>query len=177
MTSRTLIALALGCAWVLNAGQNEPTLAKQLEPLRPMIGKTWTGKFKDSTPEKPTTDVAKWERILIGQAVRITHSINDGIYGGETIIMWNAKTKRVEYDYFTTAGYTTHGTMVMEGQKIVTHEDVAGDADGITEVKAELELLPDGHMHVVAQYLKKGAWVGGHEVTYEATPKAEVRFK
>jgi hypothetical protein len=53
------------------------TLAKELEPLRPFIGKTWKGQFKNSTPEKPRADVAKWERALNGQAVRILHSVND----------------------------------------------------------------------------------------------------
>src|SRR5205809_3201143 len=78
-------------------------LAKPLEPLRPLLGKTWKGHFKNSTPEKPAHDIAKWERAMNGQAVRITNSVNDGKYGGESILMWNSKSKRVEFYYFTTA--------------------------------------------------------------------------
>src|SRR5262245_57329226 len=80
------------------------SLAKPLEPLRPLLGKTWKGYFKNSTPEKPAYDIAKWERAMNGQAVRVTHSVNDGKYGGESIIMVNPKTKGVEFYYFTTAG-------------------------------------------------------------------------
>jgi hypothetical protein len=35
------------------------TLAKELQPLEPFIGKTWKAHFKNSTPEKPRIDVAK----------------------------------------------------------------------------------------------------------------------
>src|SRR5262245_14171487 len=66
-------------------------LAKELEPLRPFIGRTWKGHFKDSTPDKPKVDVARWERALNGKGVRILHSVNSGSYGGESIIMWNRK--------------------------------------------------------------------------------------
>ena len=41
-------------------GADTLALAKELEPLRPFIGKTWKGQFKNSTPEKPRVDVAKW---------------------------------------------------------------------------------------------------------------------
>src|SRR5262245_49159627 len=110
-------------------------LAKELEPLRPFIGKTWKGHFKSSTPEKPRIDVAQWERALNGKAVRIRHSVNDGSYGGESIVMWNRKTERIEFTYFTTAGFITQGTMRVEGQKAITREIVTGNDGGITEVE------------------------------------------
>src|ERR1051325_4965018 len=75
-------------------------LSTQLEPLRPFIGKTWKGEFKSSTPEKARFDISKWERALNGKAVRILHSVNDGEYGGETIITSNAKAERLESHYF-----------------------------------------------------------------------------
>src|SRR5687767_527764 len=114
------------------AAYGADALAKELEPLRPFIGKTWKGHFNTSPPEKPKIDVAKWERALNGQAVRILHSVNDGSYGGETIIMWNRKNQRLEYHYFTTAGFTTHGTMKVEGKKLITRETVTGG--DVTEV-------------------------------------------
>lgn len=161
------------CAAAVARGAD--TLAKELEPLRPFIGKTWKGHFKDSTPEKPKVDVTKWERALNGRAIRILHSVNDGAYGGEAIVMWNRKTERIEYHYFTTAGITTHGVMKVDDNKLITRETVTGSE--ITEVEATHELTADGKMRVSSHYLKNGQRTGGREMVYEQDPNAQVLFK
>jgi hypothetical protein len=89
-------------------------LNEQLLPLKPFIGKTWRGVLKDSTPEKPMVDVSHWERALNGQAVRVLHSLNNGMYGGETIIMWDPQKESLVFFYFTTAGFFTQGTIKFE---------------------------------------------------------------
>jgi hypothetical protein len=177
MHKKLITALAGLFACVSQAADVSTNLVKQLEAMKPLVGKTWRGEFKNSTPEKPVCDVMKWERALNGQAIRILHSINDGDYGGETIMMWNPKAGRIEYHYYTTAGFVTHGTAIADGGKITTHEDVIGNQQGVTEVNGTTELLPNGRVHVKSQYLKNGAWVDGHEVTYEESPGSEVRFK
>src|SRR5690349_7233484 len=84
MKNRTLLLLAVcfGLDLSLIAAEPQPTLNPHLEPLRPLLGKTWKGVFDGSTAEKPTVDIARWERVLNGQAVRLLHSINQGVYGG-----------------------------------------------------------------------------------------------
>ena len=119
----------------------------------------------------------RWERALNGKAVRVLHSINDGVYGGESIIVWDEKKKSLVYYYFTTAGFYTTGTMTLSDGKYASHEVVTGSAEGVTEVKATGELRADGTMHSKSEYLKEGKWVSGHEVTYKEDPKAEVVFK
>jgi len=94
-----------------SAAPEPPKLDSHLEPLRPLLGKTWKGPFANSKPDKPTVDVARWERALNGKAVRVLHSINDGVYGGETLIVWDPKKNVLESHYFTTAGFTTTGTV------------------------------------------------------------------
>lgn len=155
----------------------QPALHPKLEPLRPLLGKTWKGAFKNSTPEKPVVDVLKIERALNGQAVRMLHSINNGMYGGETLIVVDGKSQKVVYYYFTTAGFMTTGTMEFEGNRIVTVEKVQGSSGGVEEVKGESEILPGGKFHVKTKHLKNGEWLPGHEVTYEPDPGAEPRFK
>jgi hypothetical protein len=160
---------------VLAAGK--PSLNPHLEPLRPLLDKTWKGTFANSKPEKPTVDVQRWERVLNGQGIRLLHSINDGVYGGETIFIWDENKQAITYYYFTTAGYMTTGTFEPKDGKFITHEEVKGEAGGVTEVKATSELLPDGKFHVRAEYLKNGQWSLGHEVTYQEAPSAMVVFK
>ena len=172
-----LLAIGLVAALHLTAAEPQPTLNSHLEPLRPLLGKTWKGVFEGSKPEKSTVDMSRWERALNGQAVRVLHSINQGIYGGETLFVWNEKNQVVEYFYFTTAGYMTTGTMLVRNGRIETREVVKGDSDGVTEVRATSEIQPQGSFHVKAEYLKKGEWTPGHEVTYREDPKGEVVFK
>jgi len=177
-TLRNVLTIVCSCGAALAmAGAEKPSLDPHLEPLRPFL-KTWRGTFKDSKPDKPTVDVARWERALNGRAVRLLHSINDGDYGGETMLIWDEKKQSIVFYYFTTEGYMTTGTMTFNKDgKVITHEQIAGSANGITEVRATSELLPDGGFHVKAEYRKNGDWAPGHEVTYREDAAAAVVFK
>ena len=152
----------------------QDNVAAHFEPLKPYVGKTWRGTFANSTPERPMVDISRWEWALGGQVIRILHSVNDGRYGGETIIVWDAAKEGLVYFYFTTAGFYTTGTMQIEDGKFTTYEEVKGNQQGITAVKAVGEILPDGRFKSTSQYLKDGEWVEGHEILYEEDPHAEV---
>ncbi len=155
----------------------QDTLIAPLRPLQPYLGKTWRGTPENPQPGKTMQDVSHWERALNGKAIRILHSINDGEYGGESILYWNKEKKTLEYYYFTTAGFNTHGTMTIEGQKFISHEYVTGNENGITEVESTAEFLPDGRLHSSSRYLKNGEWVPGHAFYYVEDPTAKVVFK
>ena len=158
-------------------GADQPSLAPQLEPLRPLLEKTWKGAFKRSTPEKPLVDVMRWERALNGKAVRVLHSVNDGAYGGETVFRWDEKKQEVTFHYFTTAGFMTVGSMSFKDGKMITHEVVARGTDGVTEVRGASELLLDGAFRVTTEHLKDGKWQTGREVIYHEDSAAKVVFK
>jgi hypothetical protein len=177
-TYRILIAAigTLGMALSLSAADG-PTLDPHLEPLRPLLEKTFKGEFKESTPEKPMFDVARWERALNGKAVRIIHSVNNGIYGGESIVRWDEEKQGVTYHYFTTADFRTEGTMTIKDGKITTHEIVKGKMNSIQEVRAEMELRKDGTYTVKAEYMVNGKWSPGREATYKEDSTAKVVFK
>ena len=152
-------------------------LNPHLAPLQPLVGKTWRGVFPESKPDKPVVDVSRFEAALNGQAVRNLHSINDGEYGGETLIVWDQEKESLVFYYFTTAGFYTTGTMRGEDGGMVSHEVVKGNADGVTEVKATFRTLPDGRLHVKTLYLKQGKWVDGRDMHYTEAPGAVVKFK
>ena len=172
LVSPTFLALALAVT-VPAAAEMNP----RFEPLRHLLGKTWKSVFPNSTATKPVVDVSRFELVLNGQAVRNLHSINGGDYGGESLIVWDKAKDSLVYYYFTTAGFYTTGTMRAEGGALIAHEAVTGDADGITEVRSTSQVLPDGRLHVVSQYLKKGEWVEGRNVHYTEDKAAVVRFK
>lgn len=159
------------------SGADTTSLEAHLEPFRPLLGKTWRGEFKNSTAEKPRYDIARWERALNGQAIRVLHSVNDGAYGGESIIQWNKEKEQLVYHYFTTAGFSTTGTMTHKDGKILGHEKVTGRANGINEVRSTLELRKDGTLLSQAEYFKEGQPSGDREIVYKEAPRAEVKFR
>lgn len=174
--NRASLALTVLLA-ALRTEADLPKLDSHLEPLRPLLEKTWRGPFKNSKPDQPVIDIAHWERALNGRAVRILHSINNGVYGGETLIMWDEQKQSVVYHYFTTAGFDTEGTMTFKEGKITSTEKVQNDKDGTTEVRAVMDFLPMGGFHVKADYLTKGEWKLGHEADYKEDATAKVVFK
>jgi hypothetical protein len=163
--------------FVLPVAARPAELSPQLAPLRPLVGKTWRGEFPESKPGKPVVDVSRYEVALSGQAVRNLHSINDGAYGGESLMVWDKEKQAIVYFYFTTAGFYTTGTLREEDGAIVAHETVKGDADGVSEVKAVFRVLPDGRLHAKTRYLKQGQWVDARDMHYVEAPTAVVKFK
>jgi hypothetical protein len=147
-----------------------------LDVFVPFCGKTWQGTFsgQDGTA---MTDVARWEMILGGKAVRSVHSLNDGVYGGESLIYWDEAAQQLAFVYVTTAGFRTDGTMTIDGDAFISEEVVTGDAGGVTKVRSTARILADGTMTVVSEYRRDGAWEPGHTITYVEAPDAEVVFK
>ncbi len=172
-----LILLSISAAAVNLSAADTPSLDPHLQPLQPLLEKTWKGVFKNSKPEKPTVDVMRWERALNGKAIRILHAINDGAYGGETIIRWDDQKQSVVYFYFTTAGFMTTGTMQFKDGKVLTHEVVSGNSGKTSEVRGTSEIQPDGSFHVSTEHHENGEWVPGHEVTYQQDASARVIFR
>ena len=110
-------------------------------------------------------------------ANRIMHSVNDGEYGGESIITWDAEKNSLVSSYFTTAGFTTNAVMHFEDGKLISIEDVVGNKNGITKVKAIIELLPNGDLRNSSKYFMNGSWVDGHKIYYKEDSKAKVIFR
>jgi hypothetical protein len=164
------LLLAVVCGKVRGA---EPKLDEHLVAFAPYVGKTWRGEFKGSTPEKLQYDVARWEVALKGKAVRTVHSVNDGAYGGESLVMWDPKTKTLVTFYFTTAGFFTEGTIEFKDGKMIGREVVKGQQPGVSEVESVTE-ISEGKMHVKSRFLKSGQWTDGHELTYVEAPGAKV---
>lgn len=165
------------CCLLLSVAAAEPTLHEKLEPLRPLLGKTFKGELKNSTAERPLINVMRFERALNGQGVRIVHSLNDGVYAGESMLVWDEGRESIVYGYFTTADFYTTGTMKTEKGKLVTHEKVGGKVGTVTEVKAVFTLNEDGTLHFKSEHMKNGSWEAGPEISYKRDDAAKVVFK
>ena len=177
---KILVTILLFSFSIFVQGENvgiQRELSENLKPFENYIGKTFKGEFANSTPEKPVYDISRWERALNGNAIRIMHSVNNGEYGGESIVIWDTKKESLVSWYFTTAGFYTQATLHFEDEKLISIEDVTGNENGITQVKAIIEFLPDGNMLNSSKYFMNGNWVDGHKIHYKENPDAKVIFK
>ncbi|WP_448549252.1 hypothetical protein [Thalassotalea fusca] len=154
-----------------HAGDKE--LAPQLQVFAPYLG-TWQSTFDTPAGKPPVVDVSMWERHLNGNAIRTLHSINDGEYGGESIIFFDKNRNSLVFYYFTTAEFFTTGTIEMVSDtSFVAYEDVEGNADGITKVKSVSEMSSE-KMTVSTSYLKKGKWTEPERRVYTRSSKSVI---
>lgn len=176
---QSVVRLALGLCLLAGSlfARETSVLNPHLSAFEPFVGRTWSGEFADSTPENPKIDVMTIERALNGQAVRIFHSINDGDYGGESVLYYDRESEEIVFYYFTTAGFMTQGVTRFEDGKMISVEDVIGNENGITKVESIGEEVEPGVWRSSSRYLQNGKWVPGHSIDYRETPDAEVRFR
>ena len=151
-------------------------LSEELSYFQSLIGKTYEGEFAATPQGSSMADVQYWERILNGNGIRITHSINDGEYGGEIVIMWDWEKEVLTGWYFTTAGFYTQQKYHIEDDALVSYEDVVGNENGITAVRSSTKIIDNG-FHRKTEYFLEEEWVYGHELFYEEVLDKEVIFK
>lgn len=174
MKKNFLLSVLIFTISVCTAQQKE--ISEHLKPFAPFVGKTWVGEFTDPSG-KEMRDVSKWKRILNGNAIRILHSLNKGMYGGETVLYYDKVKKAVSFHYFTTAGFQTSGTFEFKNDEFIGMENVTGSEDGITLVKSVSKFIDKNSFEVKSQYLQKGEWIKGHNIKYKLDNSAKVIFK
>lgn len=157
----------------LLAQEKQPFLHEKLQVFAPYFG-TWQATFKGKDGKPDVIDVSHWDRALNGMAIKAQHSINNGDYGGETIIFWDDKKQKLVFFYFTTANFYTQGEMEMiTDTSFVAYEDVTGNVNGITRVKSISHMSTSG-MTVNTSYLREGEWTEPESRTYTRSDKTVI---
>ncbi|TLX50404.1 hypothetical protein CWC31_12185 [Pseudoalteromonas ruthenica] len=149
------------------------SLSPQLSVFEPYLG-TWQAQFQPAPAQEQVTDVSQWQRALNGTAIRTLHSINDGDYGGESLIFWDQSKQKLVFYYFTTASFYTQGWLeVGDDGSFTAYEEVTGSAQGITQIKSTSQFV-DGKIVVSTQYLQNEQWTSPQIRTYTRSDKAVV---
>ena len=65
----------------------------------------------------------------------------------------------------------------LEDDKLISVENVKGNQNGITKVKAIIEFFPNGGFINSSKYFIDGSWVNGHTITYYEASDSKVIFK
>lgn len=152
------------------------SMQQELMAFEPFVGHTYRGQFSPDKDGHMAEDISRWERILGGRAIRISHTLNRGDYAGESLIFWDAKAQSIAFFYVTNAGFHTRGTGHFEDGVFVTREEVTGNQQGITEVVARSTLHEDGSMTVSSYYLKGDEKINGSTAHYVRDNEAVLVF-
>ncbi len=148
-------------------------LHEKLEQLRPFLAITWKGDLSDPGSKLRRFDVVRYDRTLNGEVIRMLHSINDGDLGGEMVIRYNEAAKRVEYHYFTSAGFLTTGSIRFNGRAFVAEDD---EQAGQVPMRMERRIKGD-RMISKTQMFRDGGWTRGTEQFYVAAPEEKIRYR
>tara|TARA_B100001758_G_scaffold98401_1_gene84108 strand:- start:221 stop:748 length:528 start_codon:yes stop_codon:yes gene_type:complete len=163
---KRILLILVPIIFISGQTKSKTFLSEHLTGLKPFIGNTYKGNFINSTKENPMTDVLSFERALNGNAVKVTHSVNNGEYGGETMVMWNSEKEGLQSWYFTSAGSLTIQNVQIKKDTFISIEDVAGNKNGITKVKTIIEVLHGNQIQKRTKYLMNNLWKDGSEIIY-----------
>lgn len=123
------------------------------EPMAPfakLAGRAWRG--EGTGPDgKPIVDIARYEMILGGRAFQSTHRLENGTYGGRTIIFYDEGAKTYVFHYFTTAGFHTIGEIAPTETGFTAVEKVQNHPH-YAEVRSEA-IFGDGTIEMRSQHV------------------------
>lgn len=163
---KRILLILVPIIFISGQTKSKTFLSEHLTGLKPFIGNTYKGNFINSTKENPMIDVLSFERALNGNAVKVTHSVNNGEYGGETMVMWNSEKEGLQSWYFTSAGSLTIQNVQIKKDTFISIEDVAANKNGITKVKTIIEVLHGNQIQKRTKYLMNNLWKDGSEIIY-----------
>ena len=163
---KRILLILVPIIFISGQTKSKTFLSEHLTGLKPFIGNTYKGNFINSTKENPMIDVLLFERALNGNAVKVTHSVNNGEYGGETMVMWNSEKEGLQSWYFTSAGSLTIQNVQIKKDTFISIEDVAANKNGITKVKTIIEVLHGNQIQKRTKYLMNNLWKDGSEIIY-----------
>lgn len=116
----------------------------------------------------------RWDWAVGGHAVRIAHSVNGGVYGGETLIFPDRDSGELVFHYFTTGGFHTTGSIRPTPDGAFEIEETVHGADGVEALKSRATLGADGVYRTRSLVERDGQWVEFGGFDYRPDPTAKV---
>lgn len=150
---RILAAVAFAFASLgVAAAEDKPAAYEPMAFFAKLAGKAWRG--EGTGPDgKPVVDIARYEMILGGRAFQSTHRLENGSYGGRTIIFYDEGAKKHIFHYFTTAGFHTTGEITPTDTGFTAVEKVEGHPEFV-EVRSEA-FIEAGVMRIETSHVTK----------------------
>jgi len=98
-----------------------PEIDARLEPLRPLLGKTWRGSLASPDGTHSYVVVRRFEPVAGGKVIKITKENPDLGGRGEGFLYWDDVTKRIRLFFIEESGVFLEGSVTSDG-KVITFE-------------------------------------------------------
>jgi hypothetical protein len=137
-----------------------------LAAFDPLVGQIWRGA---SITDPGVIDEITFERTAGGRAIRSVHTVNGGVYAGDTLITFDRSSGQLISFYATNGGFYTTGHIRVLGPGQFEFLQVVHGLDSVTEVRAQTTLT-DGVYRIRSQHLINGEWVETGGFDYRPIP-------
>jgi len=133
--------------------------------LAGFAGRTYRGEPLEGSSEA-VADIQSWNWAIGGAGLSIRHALEDGSYGGETLVYHDKASDRLAYVYVTSAGFHTEGSFdINEDGSWTAVEEVTGHPS-ITKVRSNGHQRSDGSLMSASEYYQDDDWVPGTQFLY-----------
>jgi hypothetical protein len=166
-------------AAVLLAGIAMPAPAEAppapYQPLAFLVGHCWKGTF----PDGKATDEHCFSWIYGGKFVRDEHVVHrgeghpDGL--GESIYVWDAASKQLQYLYIESAGGFSRGTVSGEGDALVFPPASYLEKGETQTYRSRWQPAGQDAYDVVTEFQVKDRWVPGFKVHMEKVTPVKLK--
>jgi hypothetical protein len=162
-----VLAAAMAGAELASAAEPAPS---PYQPLAFLVGHCWRGTF----PGGKVTDEHCFSWIYGGKFVRDQHVVRHGEGTkddqGESIYLWDAATKQLQYLYIESDGGFSRGSVTSEAGALVFPPAHYTENAQEQTYRSRWQRAGDSAYDVVTEFLVKGQWKPGFSVHMQQVP-------
>jgi hypothetical protein len=156
--------VTLAAAWALiacDARAASDASASGYQPLAFLIGHCWKGTFPDSH----VTDEHCFSWVYGGKFVRDRHVLRPGAGKsdalGESIYLWDATAKELQYLYIESAGGFSRGTVSADGDALIFPPTPYQENGESRIYRSRWQRSGEHAYDVITEFQVKGVWTPG----------------
>ena len=150
------------------------SISDKLILFKPFLGKIFRGKIINSKVNDSIYNIHRWYSVLNGNAIRMTHEINNGEYLSEAFILWDEKLNRLRSWHFNSSGIVVIKDVKFVDDNLIFIEDVSKNKNGITKVKTIYNFIYNGKLQNRTRFLMDNIWVDGGESIYDELVNTDI---
>ena len=142
-------------------GQNEANLRKELEKLKPLLGKTWTSEMKDPSRQKTLHLTSTYEVMHGGKILKYHQECKELNVQTDGYFYYDPDKKEIAYLTLKSNGNITIGKVKEENGNLLLYGHVIF-SDRKLEFRNTYEITTKGE--IIDKYFRfeRGEWRAGH---------------
>ena len=149
------------------SGRAEVTLRKELDILKPLVGKTWTCEWKDPSARQTLHVLQRYEAMHDGKIIKIYQECKELSSQTDGYYYYDPDKREIAFLMLTNNGNFAVGNVKAEGGKILEYGYVTFPNEKL-EFRNTYELTANGEMIDQFFSFENGEWRAGHSRVWTA---------